>query len=472
MGNYNMEDTANPLNNLHMKNKQDMEIQEWEMEPSDEKFEVENLNSEGEKIYPSKMEIPQWFEHLINESFSEENGELNNSWQRIKGDGSIQEDQKMRKFIRQKTLQSIKSVKSPKKGIKAYDFSDISDIDDPLTSIFSENSSLEDVNQELSAKEKSITLEKYRRNQAYSTLNYLLSNVTYGDFFTHDVMVQIEHAQSIAAKRKSEVVTGEHLLLGLLKSDCELKTILEEVGITQETIEKTILKLNPPTPSPEISLKENQTWIDSKVEFLKTKGKETINVSKNYLQVTVPDIFSHYWQKVDSWMEKVLDPNFEIKPQKTFLDTWIDPSKNVCRMFEMAAQYALKYKTPVISSEILFLILMENKTLKTGLVIKKILRTRSNFLSLRYKLLKRVWRNKSCILQQVKKNQHFFAYLLQVDLSGIAFDELVERNQLADAVKLYRNELILSALQIDIWPLLIQESYLALQASSNRIYSA
>jgi hypothetical protein len=99
------------------------------------------------------------------------------------------------------------------------------------------------------------------------------------------------------------------------------------------------------------------------------------------------------------------------------------------------------------------------------------LKTRANFLSLRYKLLKRIWQNKSYITHQIKSNQYFFAYLLQVDLSGVAFDELIERNQFADAVNLYRNELIKTALEIDIWPLLLQESYLSLQTNSTRTYS-
>lgn len=469
------------------KNLTDVNGVQVSLERSSEKEAEENENEEpneieGPLVPPSDMPIVTWMGRLIQEDLSKFSTNTRFYTRKVHKLTEEEEDKRFRKSIRLKTLAAMKKIKSSTTGNYPYDFCDSGILEELQKMEAEENVPLSLPAQKvLSPEERSIELEKYRRNQAYSTLNYLLSNVTYANFFTHDVMVQIGYAQTIARKRRLNNFTGEQLVLGILDSDCEVKRILADVGITRKTFEKTIADLK---FSPDENVETNDpSWVRSKLRFLQSKFQyirthrqeifeQSIKFSKIFYREQIFPYFSRFLHQIDcitsiiaNWVRQKIDPTlppFALPIWEEIEPVWIPPSPNVYRMFERAAYLALEYKTPVIGSEILFLVLLENQTTRSGIALRTLLKNPANFLSLRYKLLKRVWRNKSHIMQQVKSNQHFFAFLLQADLSGIAFDQLVETKDLADAVNLYRNELIKGALEVDIWPLLVEESYLSM----------
>jgi hypothetical protein len=60
-------------------------------------------------------------------------------------------------------------------------------------------------------------------------------------------------------------------------------------------------------------------------------------------------------------------------------------------LFEKSAENSLtRFKTPVITPEILFITMMEEKHTKVGKIIQKFLKTDTNWYLLRYKLIKMI----------------------------------------------------------------------------------
>ena len=88
----------------------------------------------------------------------------------------------------------------------------------------------------------------------------------------------------------------------------------------------------------------------------------------------------------------------------------------------------VRFKTPVITSEILFLTLMENTESKAGKLIQTQILTSAEWHLLRYRLIKSLHKNESLIRSDVMKNQHYFAYLLKTEFRKSNLISLSKRN--------------------------------------------
>ena len=281
------------------------------------------------------------------------------------------------------------------------------------------------INENLSSFEK-IEFEKRRRNQVYLALDYLLSALTYFDFFSFDAFQTVKYSKSLAEIFESKVVNTELLLIAFLYKNNQILEVAQEYGITKEIVLKLL------SSEAETILKRKNNFFYSnfvdKIKNVFRSSKEEIEISYSY-ELTI--------------------------------------------LFEKAAENALeRFKTPVITSEILFLTLLESEENNKIKRLRKIVgMSELNFYLLKYKLVKRIHSQESAIREKVIKNQQYFAYLLKTQLPDSEFETLLKTELLSTGVSLFRNTLILQILQIDMFEVLKDDIHKSIKFTNKRKYS-
>ena len=266
--------------------------------------------------------------------------------------------------------------------------------------------------------EEKIKDEKRRRHQAYIALDYLFPLRSYFDFFSKDAFKITTNSKTFTQILGKKIITSDILLVPFFYIDSPISEILKKYGITKENIENIILEANP-------------TDLGSKFNL-------------NFLNEFVRNII-------------IYSP---IEFQKIKSNSTIKFSLEVNTLFEKAAENALKrFKTPVISTEILFITLMEQDKTRASRILKKFIPEEIDWLLLRYNLLKRLYMHESSIRTQVTTNQQYFAYLLKIKFSDVEFENTIKNGYLSDVVSSFRNELIGDALKVNIHSLLKKEIY-------------
>ena len=274
-----------------------------------------------------------------------------------------------------------------------------------------------------------ILIEKRRRHQTYMALDYFLSAVTYFDFFSSDAFKIVKNAKYLA-QICNKNVTSELLLLPFFSYPSDVSKILGDFGITEEALENIVASL-------QVKKKENF------LEQQKNNLKQTLKKVKGF------------------FVRETLSLNRKVKY-----------SHEVNKIFEKAAENALlRFKTPVISPEILFITIIEEKNTKAAKIIKKFLKDDVEWYLLRYKLIKRIHNQESNIRSEVIKNQHYFAYLMKIQLTDFEFNKLIESEALAKGVSLFRNTLISNILKINIFEEISEEVYTSMKITNKRSYS-
>ena len=274
-----------------------------------------------------------------------------------------------------------------------------------------------------------ILLEKRRRHQTYMALDYFLSAVTYFDFFSSDAFKVVKNAKYLAQICNTNV-TSELLILPFFSYPSDVSKILGDFNITERKIENIVASLQP---------KEKESFFTKKKKFF----QQRINRIKGF------------------FVKETLALNQKVKY-----------SYEVNKIFEKAAENALmRFKTPVISPEILFITIIEEKNTKAAKIIRKFLKDDVEWYLLRYKLIKRIHHQESNIRSEVIKNQHYFAYLMKVQLTDFEFNKLIENEALAKGVSLFRNTLVSNILKIDIFEEISQEIRTSMKITNKRSYS-
>ena len=274
--------------------------------------------------------------------------------------------------------------------------------------------------------EKSYELlfEKRKRAQAYLSLDYFLSYITYFDFFSNDAFQIALASKYLAQSWKKPMVTSDFLLFSFLDSNSPLVEILKDSNVTKNHLQC----------------------------YLFNKDQKNIFVTlKNYLSHTFSNVF-----------------------QPSFLHPSIKFSHEVNLLFEKASENALiRFKTPVITPEILFITLMEEKQSRAGKIVSKIVPNSLDWYLLRYRLIKRIHSHEMNIRCEIEKNEHYFAYLLKTQLTELQFDRLIENSELFSLGVLYfRNKLILEILQQNLIEHLEKEISKSMKITNNRKYSS
>ena len=276
----------------------------------------------------------------------------------------------------------------------------------------------------LLTKEEKIKNEKFRRDQAYSWLNYVISRITYFDFFSKDTFEMALNSKYFAQICNRTDVTSELLLLSLFETDSELTRVLRSFKISKRKVTRLVSKTN---------LKYEQ-----KNNFFE---RHTRN-------------FKNFFVKYEENLNK--DIIF---------------SQEVHQIFQKSSELALKrFKTPVISASILFLTILDDETLSACKILKRCLKNPSDWPVLKYQILKSIHLQESTILEEVVKNQHYFAYLLKTQLSEKQYKTLIQKDMLPAAIEYFRNILVEEILEFDKCAYFEKETAQSMALVNNRPY--
>jgi hypothetical protein len=270
--------------------------------------------------------------------------------------------------------------------------------------------------------ERKIELERRRRHQAYTALDYHLSLTTYFDFFSFDTFQIAKDAKYLTQIEKGKNVTSDILLLAFFSKHLKISEILNNFGLKKESIFEKVSSF---------SNKE-----DTIIENLVKK-----------FQISFPVSF-----------------------QSLALNTKIEYSLEVNHIFEKAAENAfLRFKTPLIGTEILFLTLLEEEETLAGKILKEIFPTDFDWFSLRYELIKKIYNQEAMIRTEVGSSQEYFAYLLKTRFSDFEFESLIASGYFSQSILSFRNNLISEALKLDIYKSLEEEVYTSMKLNRKKI---
>jgi hypothetical protein len=274
-------------------------------------------------------------------------------------------------------------------------------------------------NNQLQTSEK-IKNEKRKRNQAYLALDYSLSRVSYFDFFSSDAFEIAKQSKYFAQFFEKQAVTTELLLLACFHCESSLLEFLKPYN-TPENINKYLTSF-----------------------FLNGKSENSFST-----------ILTSFTQ------------------QKILNNQNIEYSRQVNQLFLKAGEIAVtRFKNPVITSELIFLTLIEEKNSSATKLIKKIVGNDVELSLLRYRLFKHLHSQESSIRTEVSKNQQYFGYLLKTQLSEKEFDKLLETKTINNGVSLFRNVLINQIMKTNIFPELFREIKQSIKLTKTRKYSS
>lgn len=289
--------------------------------------------------------------------------------------------------------------------------------------------SLENVNIP-KTKEEKILLEKRKRYQVYKKLEYTLSTITYFDFYSTNAFKIALNSKYLAQSCERKIATSELLLLPFLASDSSISKMLNSFELNESLISDYISEFN------RFSQKSFQ---DRQINNFK---------------------FFFHDLKMDFFLKE-----FSLSPE-------INYSKELNNIFEKSAENALiRFKTPVVTSEILFLTMMEEKHTRVGKIIKTFIKNEADWYLLRFKLLKLIHSDETGIRSTLKKNQYYFGYLLKTQLSESQFKNLLENNLFSERVSVFRNKIIRDVLNFNLTTFLYQDIHNSIKLNNKRKYS-
>jgi len=277
-------------------------------------------------------------------------------------------------------------------------------------------------------KDQKIILEKRKRYQVYTLLDHLLTNLSYFDYFSSDAFKVLIYSKYLTEIAEKEIIDTEMLLFPFFGSELNISSFLKNSNLNE---------------------KEVGLFISS----LQKLKKKSLNDKKDF-----------YFKKFSDFIKGV-------KPLAT--KKKIKYSHEAILFFEKVSENAIyRFKTPIISPEIFFITLMEEKQTKGGKLIKKFFKNETEWYLLRYKLIKQLHSQELNVRNEVKKNEQYFAYLLKSSLSEYEFTRLIETNSLGFAVSLFRNTIISDLLSLDLLDILYKEINQSIKVTNKRRYSS
>jgi ATP-dependent Clp protease ATP-binding subunit ClpA len=280
-----------------------------------------------------------------------------------------------------------------------------------------------------------ITLEKRKRHQIYTTLNYLRSHKNKFDFFSSDAITILKLSKEITKKFKQDKLSPEILLLSFFNCESELTDILRKYKITFQTIKRYIIhghNLQDEINNELISRKNPGKFsIPKVITFFKTNFKKKILITSN------------------------IGYNYETK-----------------NILDKAIENAYRFKTPVITPEIIFLTILEEKENSAGQLLKLLLENDLNWNLLRYEILKKLHNQETQVQGKIFKNTRYYAYLLKIEMVDEQFEKLIEKNDFPYIVSAYRDLVISKVLDCELFETLEKEIKYSIKINrNNRKYS-
>ena len=278
-----------------------------------------------------------------------------------------------------------------------------------------------------------ITLEKRKRHQIYTTLNYLRPHKSKFDFFSSDTMTILKLGRELTKKFQQEKLTPEILLLTFFNSESDLTDILRKYNISFAKIKRYIIYGHQLTDDIlQEQFKQRQTKF-GKLSFL--KAVNTIQTTfKKKISITSSSSY-----------------NYDVKI-----------------ILDRAIENAYRFKTPVITPEILFLTILEEKETAGGKLLKLLLDNDLNWNLLRYEILKKLHHQETQVQGNIFKNTRYYAYLLKIEMSDEQFEKLIEKDNFSYIVSAYRDLVISKVLDCDIFETLENEIKYSIQLNTKR----
>ena len=333
--------------------------------------------------------------------------------------------------------------------------------------------------------------EKRVRHQLYSALNYQLSLYSDFDFYSADAFNVLKFSQILAKEFGDTCVTEKTVLLAFILLEVPSQRFLKQANISFETYKKEML------------LRSKQRSEIIKKEFLRVVGddlseKTVLDVLINAFEEEVildylPHLINYYnyqygnplsfvkhiskkiqktAKKLDARLDQLLIKWKVIKPTKE--DERVVPFSNeVIEIFDWAYDAAVKrFKTPVITTEILFLGLMENSYKKDEYsTLNNFFASPTDFHLLRYKLFKEIHFQETSLRNLVPKNQHFFAYLLKTQFPEEKINHLLHSNYFARIVEIFRDDLMKKVVAAPLSSMIYEDTIINIRMTSKRVYS-
>ena len=252
-----------------------------------------------------------------------------------------------------------------------------------------------------------IKIEKRKRNQAYHSLDYMLSRITYFDFFSSNAFEIAKYSKTFSQGLNKTMVTSDVFLFSFFYCDSNLIELFKRCGV-----------------------------YDKIFTYLNKKTKTTFKLVNSSINENLPY------------------------------------SIEVNTLFEKATENALlRFKTPIVTSEILFVTMMEAEQTQIGKLLKTKILTDVEWHVLRYQIVKKLHSSEAIIKSEITKNQQYFAYLLKAELPEKEFANLVETNSITSGVEVFRNGLISKTTKLNIFKLLTNEIMTSLRITNKRSYS-
>lgn len=282
-----------------------------------------------------------------------------------------------------------------------------------------------------------ITLEKRKRHQIYTTLNYLRSHKNKFDFFSSDAITILKLSKEITKKFQQEKLSTEILLLTFFNCESELTDILRKYNVTFTTVKRYLIyghKLNAEISQEKANKKRNKI---GKLSF-----PNVINTLQTSFKKKIPVTSSPSY-------------NYEVK-----------------KILDKAIENAYRFKTPVITPEILFLTLLEEKETSGGQLLKLLLGNDLNWNLVRYEILKKLHNQETQVQGSIFKNTRYYAYLLKIEMIDEQFEKLIEKDDFSYIVSAYRDLVVSKVLDCDLFDTLEKEIKYSISVNNkNRSYS-
>lgn len=264
----------------------------------------------------------------------------------------------------------------------------------------------------------------------------------------------------------------------------QAKIVLEE-GKKIEQVEEKTKKIT------KIAKEIKEKALKTKEEVLKAKKKVTKEKVLNFLEILKKNVtlktvsfwnhlssvqiekktlvkeIKHYLQIIDSRLNqfddmtldflKDLDSFWEnLKPiliKQDFLigefeNEKVDFAPELKKVFETLLKSTSKFKTPIMTTEMLLLAIMENPTSNAGKIMSHLIPSKTNWLLLRFRLLKRIREEQIAIgnLEEMR----YFGILLQREINDYQLHRLMETKNLEAATWIFRNETIGYVMDSDV----------------------
>lgn len=323
--------------------------------------------------------------------------------------------------------------------------------------------------------------EKRKRNFANFFFQRIYSQTSCVDFFSKDVVNLVLFTKKIARILKEDKLTIEIFFLALcLNPNNDFSDLLKKYGVLKRQIIKQYLR------DKKYSKISKSCLLSFETQILKL-------IQPTLLQQSFDKIFTFFFLPLLVLNQfcvnilSVLNKNFTSKISFPLLNVIfkfffykrslkdIEISDECCTFFENLMYFAkIKYKTPVITNELLALAFLDSKY---GSFLKLLLTDINNFYEIKYSLSKNLYEQEILIKEEIPKNLQYFSYLLKSGYFEKDFQALVTKENvlvkgnLTLKTSLIRNFTLQKIFKASIFEILEEEIFQSIFISSkNRTY--